>query len=190
MAILIPSWGLKRVILIPLFVMALLASGLKSPAQPSREPELKAVLLFNLAQFVEWPAASFETTNAPFVIGVLGHDPLVTVLAEVVRNEKLHQRPVVIKTYNSVSEVKNCQILFVGALWQRRFESVIAGLENRPILTVADVDGFHHAGGMIRIFPKPDGKLGIRINELAAKSVGLTVSSKLLRVAQITRRDD
>jgi hypothetical protein len=43
---------------------------------------------------------------------------------------------------------------------------------------------------MIRIFSKPDGKLGLRINELAAKSAGLTISAKLLQVAQIARRDD
>ena len=34
-----------------------------------REPEVKAVYLFNFAQFVQWPAGAFADRRSAFVIG-------------------------------------------------------------------------------------------------------------------------
>ncbi|TLY91327.1 MAG: YfiR family protein [Gammaproteobacteria bacterium] len=55
--------------------LLLIAGGLLGAAQPVSEYQLKAVFLFNFAQFVEWPPAALPRESAPFVIGVLGKDP-------------------------------------------------------------------------------------------------------------------
>ena len=53
-------------------LISLLVSGLAtSAAETSPEYQVKAVFLFNFAQFVEWPPQSFEDAAAPFIIGVL-----------------------------------------------------------------------------------------------------------------------
>ena len=59
------------------WLLGLAMTGLGAPAaraEPalSAEYQLKAVFLFNFAQFVEWPASAFPDPNAPLVIGVLG----------------------------------------------------------------------------------------------------------------------
>jgi hypothetical protein len=59
----------------------------------------------------------------------------------------------------------------------------------QPALTVADADRFIAYGGMIRLFARPDGRIGLRINNDAAKSAGLEVSAKLLRLAEIVSDD-
>ena len=72
--------------------LLLLACALAGAAAPVSEYQLKAVFLFNFAQFVEWPAAAFPRANAPFVIGVLGKDPFGASLDDVVRGESV-ERP-------------------------------------------------------------------------------------------------
>src|SRR5208337_871019 len=41
----------------------------------SREYEIKAVLLFNLARFVDWPPGAFSGPDSPIFIGIMGRDP-------------------------------------------------------------------------------------------------------------------
>src|SRR5690242_6746479 len=66
------------------------------------EYQVKAVFLFNFAQFVEWPAGSFQAADAPFVIGVLGQDPFGAQLDAVARGETVGQRPLAIRRYRSI----------------------------------------------------------------------------------------
>jgi len=48
----------------------------------AREYQVKAVFLFNFAQFVEWPPTAFPEATAPLVIGVLGADPFGAALTK------------------------------------------------------------------------------------------------------------
>ncbi|PYP25425.1 MAG: hypothetical protein DMD51_08585 [Gemmatimonadetes bacterium] len=63
-------------------------------------------------------------------------------------------------------------------------DEVLANLRNRPILTVSDDAGFAERGGMIR-FVTDQNRIRLQINLDAAQAASLTVSSKLLRVADI-----
>src|SRR2546430_1625474 len=64
---------------------------------PSAEYQLKAVFLFNFAQFVEWPAQASTEPDAPLVIGVLGQNPFGSYLDELVRGEKVGPHPLVVR---------------------------------------------------------------------------------------------
>ena len=74
---------------------ALVSSGLGLAAQTPRasEYQIKAVFLFNFAQFVDWPPGAFPDSTAPLVIGVLGDDPFGPYLDETVRGETVRGRP-------------------------------------------------------------------------------------------------
>ena len=168
------------------FVMPalLFASGLDLCAQTTREYEVKAAFLNDFAQFVEWPADAFVGVKSPIVIGILGDDPFGDSLGEIVRDENVDNRPVVIKRYQRVQDIKACQILFISQSENKRLEEICAGLKDRSILTVGDFDGFAKRGGMIR-FVTEKNKIRFRINVEAAKAANLTISSKLLRLAEI-----
>ena len=73
----------------------LLWSGLNLSAQttPSPEYQVKAVFLFNFAQFVDWPSKAFPEPQTPLVIGVVGEDPFGPYLDETVRGETVNNRP-------------------------------------------------------------------------------------------------
>ena len=151
----------------------------------SRENELKAVLLYNLTQFVEWPGAAFATNNSPLVIGILGEDTLGRLLDDAVRNEKYNNRPIVVRRCQTVGEAMFCQILFVSPSENSRLPDILPQLKGHAILTVAESDGFIRAGGMVRFVKSPQNKIRLQINAEAAKSAELSVSGKLLRVADV-----
>ena len=170
-----------------LWLSALLLSlSVETRAQPkpSAEYQLKAVFLFNFAQFVEWPSEAFPEPQTPFVIGVLGDDPFGHHLDETVTGEKANSRPLIVQRYRHVQDVKGCHILFISRSETDRLEQTLASLHGAKILTVGDSDGFAGRGGMIR-FVTERSKIRLKINLEVAKAAGLTISSKLLRPAEI-----
>ncbi|MFI5223309.1 MAG: YfiR family protein [Nitrospirales bacterium] len=175
--------GLKTLSAAWFVISALLLSGTLQAAAPT-EYQLKAVFLFNFAQFVDWPQESFPEAQMPLVIGVLGEDPFGTYLEEIVSGETVNNRRLEIQRYRRVDEMKTCHILFISQSESKRLEQIVATLKGRSILTVSDSDGFTRYGGMIR-FVTEKNKLRLRINLEAAIAANLTISSKLLRPAEI-----
>ena len=175
--------GLKTLSAAWFVISALLLSGTLQAAAPT-EYQLKAVFLFNFAQFVDWPQESFPEAQMPLVIGVLGEDPFGTYLDEIVSGETVNNRRLEIQRYRRVDEMKTCHILFISQSESKRLEQIVAALKGRSILTVSDSDGFTRYGGMIR-FVTEKNKLRLRINLEAATAANLTISSKLLRPAEI-----
>ena len=164
----------------------LLAGGPDSLAQtePTREYQVKAVLLFNFAQFVDWPTQAFGAAQTPLVIGVLGKDPFGAYLDATVRGETVNRRPLAVQRYRQVAEIKTCHVLFISRSEAERLEQILAGLKGRNILTVGDAEGFAGRGGMIRFITEKN-RTRLRINLDAVKAANLTISSKLLRSADI-----
>ena len=170
----------------------LFVAGPRLAAQTVRasEYQVKAVFLFNFAQFVDWPAEAFPDTDTPLVIGVLGDDPFGGVLDQTMRDERLGGRPFRVRRYQSVDEITICHILFISRSGGDRPEGIVAILKHRPILTVSEADGFAERGGMIR-FVTDRNRIRLQISLEAAQAAHLTISSKLLRVAEVVplRRD-
>lgn len=150
----------------------------------SKEYQVKAVFLFNFAQFVTWPPTAFTQPDEPFRIGVLGDDPFDDFLDETVRGEKVNGHPLVVERFASVAEVKNCRILFISRSESGRMENILAGLRDKNVLTVGDTEGFVKNGGIVR-FATEDNKIHLKISLEAAKRANLTISSQVLRLAEI-----
>jgi hypothetical protein len=160
--------------------------GLQLHAQPvSREYDLKAVLLFNLAQFVEWPSNAFTSKDQPVVIGILGRDPFREVLDDVVRGEIVQGRKLTVKRYSSARAAQEANILFIAQSEEVRIPRILAELKDKPILTVSDIENFARRGGMVRFFINAEAKIKLRVNIDVVKQHGLGISSKLLRVSEV-----
>src|SRR5260370_2351852 len=129
--------------------LLLIAGCLLGAAQPVSEYQLKAVFLFNFAQFVEWPPAALPRESAPFVIGVLGKDPFGAALDEVVRGEAANGHPLEAVRYHNVGDVRDCQILFIAASYPPELEGILAALMRRTILTRPAADSPAGHGSMI-----------------------------------------
>ncbi len=144
---------------------------------------MKAVFLFNFAQFVDWPTRAFPDSTAPLVIGVLGKDPFGPFLDATVRGETVRGRPLEIRRYQQVNEITSCHILYISTSEEGQLETILGALKDRPVLTVSESPGFALRGGMIR-FVSEHSHIRLRINREAAQAANLTISSKLLQVAE------
>ena len=166
----------------------LLCGGPGATAQTvtPKEYKVKAAFLYNFAQFVEWPPVAFGDAQSPLVIGIIGDDPFDGYLDELVRGEKVNGRPLRVQRCHSVEEIKTntCHVLFISKSEMGQLDEILAGVKGRNILTVGEAEGFTTRGGMIR-FATEQSKIRLRINVEAAKAVNLTISSKLLRLAEI-----
>ncbi len=160
------------------------AARLGAQAARASEAQVKAVFLFNFAQFVDWPPEAVPDSQAPLVIGILGGDPFGEFLDATVRGERRGARPFAVQRYQRVEEITRCDILFIGRPVADRPEDILARLKNRPILTVSDADRFAERGGMIRLVTDRS-RIRLQINPEPAEAAHLTISSKLLRVAEV-----
>lgn len=170
-------------------VFVLGAEATSMSAQPVQEHEIKAAMLFNFARFVEWPPHAFENERAPLVIGILGGDPFGPLLDELVRNEVVKDRSVAVRRLQRLEDADRCQILFIGDTEAGRFERILKTLQDRPVLTVGNLEGFARSGGMVR-FLTVHGRIRLRVNLAAARGAGLQISSKILRAADIVESDE
>ncbi len=167
-----------------LISFALLAASVLAAEDPQpSEYQLKAVFLYNFAKFVEWPREALASPTTPFTIGVLGQSPFSDELDRTVRNKTLNGHPFAIKYLRTVSEVGSCHILFICTSERKRLSDILKAASAGNALTVAETDRFLQAGGMIR-FVMEGNKVRFDINDEAAKSAGLRISSKLLSVAR------
>jgi hypothetical protein len=176
--------GRRAAWFIGLALLGLTGPAASAQATISAEYQLKAVFLFNFAQFVEWPARAFPEPKAPLLIGILGDDPFGAYLDDLVRGEKIGDRPLLIRRGKRTEDISDCHIVFVGRSEARDLEGIVARLKERSLLTVSDTDAFTRSGGMVR-FVMEGGKIRLRINADAAKACGLTISSKILRPGTI-----
>ena len=162
-----------------------LALAVPAPAQRAAfdEREVKAVFLFNFAQFVDWPANAFSAPEAPIVIGILGEDPFGAVLDEVVGGEIVKGRRLAISRFRRVEDINTCHILFVSPSEAGLYEHILTSLIGLPILTVGEAANFTNRG--ITRFLTEQNRVRLEINLAAAKAAGLTISSNLLRAARI-----
>lgn len=156
------------------------AVGQTSPT----EYQLKAVFLFNFAQFAEWPEGAFAAADSPLIIGILGKDPFGAALDQTVHGETLNGHPLVVQRYSRLDEIVNCHILFVNRPERESVDSVLGRLQHRAILTVGEVDRFASHGGMIQ-FVMDHHRVRLRVNLEAANAIHVKLSSKLLRSAEI-----
>jgi YfiR/HmsC-like len=156
--------------------IVLLAARPAYPAGENLEYQVKAAFLFNFLKFVEWPAAG---NDSPWVIGVLGHDPFGGVLDQTVAGKIVNGRRVEVHRYARLSEVRDCNILFLGRTdFERMGTPVQPGL-----LTVGEAPGFLKSGGAINFYLE-DNRVHFEIRPEVARSVGLHVSSQLLKLGR------
>jgi hypothetical protein len=148
--------------------------------------EARAVLVFKIAQFTEWPKESFESDNAPFVMGILGDDPLKPDFSYI-DGKTIKGRQLVVRRFSNPQEATKCQLLFIGSSEESRVPKILKALENSNVMTVAEMDGFIEHDGVVNLGQQKTkgdmGNLRFQINRAAAEKAKLKINSQLLSLA-------
>jgi hypothetical protein len=166
-------------------VMALgncLAAG--TPDQSVDEYQVKAAFLYNFAKFVQWPSESFQSSNDPIAICVLGQDPFGRSLEDTVAGRGIEGRSLVVRHISSVKQVAGCHVLFISSAENKRSLPMLAEIKTPGVLTIGD-SGPSGADGVVINFKLEGGKVRFEINVEAAEREKLRISSRLLSLAHI-----
>lgn len=171
-----------------LMLLGSLPAAASAKTLSPEEYQIKAVFLFQFAQFVEWPENTGPEGEEAFVIGVLGEDPFGTVLDETVKGERVNERPIEVRRFERIEDIGQCHLLFVSSSEEPGFAAVLSALDSLPILTIGDFPDFAKHGGMIGLVTQ-NKRIRFQVNLASTRKAGLTLSSNLLRSATIVARN-
>lgn len=159
------------------------SAAAQSPALA--EANLKAVFLYNFAKYVTWPAQGIgERSPAGIRICTTIDDSFFTLLKAAVQGEDVDGKPLEPVALGGLDEARTCQILYVGNAGSPDGKAWLSAVRGRQVLTVAD--GPLNDETVIA-FVRDDNRIRFDINRAAAANHGLSISSKLLRLARQLR---
>ena len=180
------------VIIVPTFIAAIVLCPNRysfAADDTFSEYEIKAAFLFNFAKFIQWPDNAIDENPDVFEIGILGKDPFGKALDRIVKDEKVHERKVIIKRSDSPSDLRNCFILFICSSEESKLKNILSGLKESPVLTVGDMSNFAQAGGIVGFYMEKK-KVRFEINLAAAAQANLNIRSGLLKLSRIVKEED
>jgi hypothetical protein len=152
-------------------------------AQAARESAVKAAFLYKFGSFVEWPAASFRTASAPFVIGIFGDEAVALELEQIAHGRDIDGHPVSVQRVRDSDETAALHILFAGGPREGRIRDLLAATRG-PVLTVTEGSVGARPGAVL-FFLQDEGRVRFGASLTAASARGLKLSARLLAVAQM-----
>ena len=171
----------RKVVL--LFALIWIPMAWAANKDPILEEHIKAAFLFKFAGYVEWPSSSIDPLDLPFTIGVMGADKIADELTHLSRDNKVNDRPVLIKILRPGDSLAGLDILFIGRRERSRLQILLNQAKAQPILTVTESQGALEAGSIIN-FIRVENYIRFEISVASAELCGLKISSRLLNVAQ------
>jgi hypothetical protein len=163
------------------FASPLTAQGVRT----AEEYSLKAALVYKFPPFVEWPAAALDGRDA-VQLCVAPPNPFGATLEQLVAEETLHGRRVVVRPAPSPAAIADCHVLFVSRAAEAAATPLLERAARAPVLTVGETPAFLARGGVIAL-DVVNQKVQFDVNMESAGRAGLKLSSQLLRLARAVK---
>jgi len=179
------SHRLYILFLIFTIVFSGIGTASSSFSQQATEAEIKAALAFKFPVYVRWPDDTPQKNSDVFKCCILGHSPLADLLMHF-DGETVMDKTIRVQRLTTIEAIETCHMLFVGDSEKKSLPKIWKAIKGKPILTLGDMKGFAQAGGIIN-FIRRENSVHFEINPNAGKKAGLEISSKLLRLAEITQ---
>jgi len=159
-------------------------AGLQVFAQDagSKEYFVKAAFLYNFVKFIEWPGNLAVSKISNLNICVVGDNPFdgATAVFKEASTDKLKLSVLEYRDWKGVPD--NCHMLFISRSESGRINEIFNALQQKPVLSVSDIDHFAEKGGIIG-FVLSNNKIKLVVNKKAAETAGLRVDAQLLEIA-------
>jgi YfiR/HmsC-like len=189
-----------------------LVGGLCAPtgAEPHIDREkaarVKSAFVFNFLKFTRWPQRAFADKDSPFVIGVLGDDPLGAALDEAIDDKRIGDRAIRAQRFampddaelsddekqkqvqSLAAQLSRCHLVYVTWSNDQTAARILARIDPNTTLIVADRPTLAHGGAMLALAVE-DGRVVIYANRAAIELSELKVSSKLLQLARPMKKE-
>ena len=166
---------MKRILLILLLFVTVIG------VSHAQKEKYQSLFIYNFTKYIKWP----ESYNPEkFVIGVIGDSEILQSLNSMAASKKKTGAGTIIevKKYGSVSEIDDCNILFVSKDAIGDIDQIDTKTSSKPVLVISDSSGMALKGSVIN-FVEMEGKIKFELNQANATSRGLVVSSSLTSLA-------
>ncbi len=173
-----PARRLARLGATPDFHPGLLAAQRAHPG----EDAVKAAFLYNFTKFIDWPESAFSGSSAPFTVCVSAGDGFQREVQGIMQGEQVRGRPVIVSVRPALDDLETCHLAYFGRQESASAAKRLPALRQVPVLTVGEGERFLGQGGLIAFLLVKD-RVRFDISKRGADTAGLSVSSKLLRVA-------
>lgn len=168
----------RKIVLIVLTALSCGSARAQDASVESQYPVI-AAYIYNFTQFTSWPAGAIKDR---FAVCVLGRDPFGPSLAPL-RSRTVGGKGISTKFFRqTTAEISACNVLFVSDSERDDVDEILKAVKGKPVLTVSNMDGFVDMGGMVE-FERKDSRVGIKIGLHSVEDAGISISSKLLRLA-------
>jgi hypothetical protein len=148
----------------------------------SSEAAVKAAFLYNFTRFVEWPDAAFQQPSAVFVVCAFADAAFRKELETILQNEQVRGRQITVAPA-AFEDPRGCHMAYFAPGEAERQGRMLNAVKRLPVLTVGEGQRFLEQGGLIAFLLEND-RVRFAISRRAAEAAGLSISSKLLRVAR------
>lgn len=139
----------------------------------------QAIFIYNFLSNVSWPEGA---VGSKYVLGVLGKTSTYDYLIKYTDKRKIGNRSIEVSQFNSLEEIKNCQLLFVSYGKTNEISTAKEKLNGKSCLIVGEKPGSTKAGAVID-FNVVDGRLRYKVDENNAKQQNLLISASLLQMS-------
>ncbi len=175
----------RSLLLLAFLVACPVVQNLRAQVAIQREYEIKAAYLYNFINYIDWPPDALPAAGGTITIGILGENPFGTALNPL-NGKQAKGRTLVVKQITDAKELDQCQIVFISSSEKHRVPELLNQLKNSRVLTISETDGFAERGGIINFISERN-KVRFEINPDAARALGLTISSDLLKLAKLVK---
>jgi hypothetical protein len=159
------------------FVFGLGMNTAKADGLP--EYSIKAAYLYNFALLAEWPPnKKLSHVNMCFY-GQHGFGSALDVL----QKKKIDSQSIALIDITTAAQIKDCHVLFLGEISPKSQQELMQEMTGLPILVITDNIKITSQHVMILMISERE-RLVFDVNLVAVKESGLSLSSKLLRLAR------
>lgn len=136
-----------------------------------QDAKFQALIIYNFTKLLDWPDKSGN-----FVINVIGNAELTKELKEFTANRKAGGVQEIIVEKVLISELANCQMVYVGSSESNNLDKIIEKIGSNNTLLITEKYGLTDKGAGIS-FVKKSGAWKFQFSASNIKNQGLKVSS-------------
>lgn len=137
------------------------------------------VFIYNFTKYIKWPD---EAPTNSFVIGVLGKSGITEPLREMAATKTVNGKPIEIKIFNNVDDLKDCHMIFVPTDRSKDMAALRNKLSSQPTLIISEKAGLAQQGSAIN-FILSEGRWKFEVNQAITEQHKLKISQELVKFA-------
>jgi len=148
----------------------------------------KAAFIYNFAKFTSWPEHVWDENEASLNLCIIGKDTLTEDLKRLA-GKIIMQHQLRVKEITRQQSTEACHMLYISTSEHKHYSGIIRSINNSPVLTISQIPGFAESGGIIEL-KRIENRTSILINLNTSNKAGLSISSRLLILADVLDNED